>query len=514
MDNRLRTYTAKERNMYLLGMTGQNILYNIIGASLAYYLQFTILIPAISVSIIMAIARVWDAVNDPMMGTIVDKTRTKIGKCRPYLLGVPLPIFLTTIMCFVNFGFFDPAMKVFEGKNALIVLWAIFTYLLWEMTYTIGDIPLWGITALMTEDEKDRGKLLALARIASGIGGGIALLSVQPAALALGKKFAPMFKATAKVSGDAAGERMGFIAAAILFGIVGFVLFQLAGIFVREKIPASKGKHTLKENFGLMWTNKPFRQNLLSGLLGSPKYLLALTAMPLVTYYYSSKNPMAAMLYMLLLGGGMFAGQFVAMGIAPNLTKRFEKKDIYNYSNLIGVIPFVALYALYLSAPAKLVEPAYLAVCFVLFAAGGASNGFSSVLQSIMVADAVDYEEYLSGIRPDGIFFSGLTFIGKLCNGVAIIISGIAYTIVGFSDAKVAEINAFIAQGGIPRLEGKYQVYMAVLFFLVTVPPAIGGILAVIPTWKYALSDKEHKRILDELNERRHAAGSAEIPEG
>ncbi len=504
MGNKLKTYTAKERNMYLLGMTGQNILYNIVGASLAYYLQFTILIPAITVSVIMAIARVWDAVNDPMMGTIVDKTRTKIGKCRPYLLGVPLPIFLTTIMCFINFGFFDPAMKVFEGKNALIVLWAIFTYLLWEMTYTIGDIPLWGITALMTEDEKDRSKLLSLARIASGVGGGIALLSVQPVALALGEKFTSFYKDTVKVTAQAAGERMGFIAAAILFGIVGFVLFQLAGIFVREKIPASKGTHTLKENFSLMWTNKPFRQILLSGLLGSPKYLLALAAMPLVTYYYSSKNPMAAMLYMLLLGGGMFAGQFVAMGIAPNLIKRFEKKDIYNYSNLIGVIPFVALYALYLSAPAKLVEPMYLAGCFVLFAAGGASNGFSSVLQSIMVADAVDYEEYVSGIRPDGIFFSGLTFIGKLCNGVAIIISGIAYSIVGFSDSKVAEINAFISQGGIPRLEGKYQPYMAVLFFLVTVPPAIGGLLSVIPTWKYSLSDGEHKRILDELNARRH----------
>jgi Na+/melibiose symporter-like transporter len=111
MENRLKTYTGKERTVYLMGLAGQNILYNIIGASLAYYLQFTILIPAIAVSTIMAAARVWDAFNDPMMGTIVDKTRTKLGKCRPYLLAVPGPILIITVLCFVNFGFFDTSLK-------------------------------------------------------------------------------------------------------------------------------------------------------------------------------------------------------------------------------------------------------------------------------------------------------------------------------------------------------------------------------------------------------------------
>ena len=510
MGNQLKTYSAKERNIYLLGMVGQNIIYNIIGASLAYYLQFTILIPAIAVSVIMATARVWDAFVDPVMGNLVDKTRTKIGKCRPYLLAVPLPILIMTILCFVNFGFFDTSIGLFTGRNALIVLWAALTYIVWGTIYSAGDVPLWGITALMSEDDKDRAKLLSWARIASGIGGGIALLTIQPLALAIGKKMAPMFKATEKVSSAAAGERMGFIIAAVSFGIIGYVFLQLVGIFARERIPVSKESRSLKENFALMWKNKPFRQILLSGLLGSPRYLLLLAAMPLVTYYYASKNPVTALLFMILLGGGMFAGQFAAMGIAPNLITKFSKKDIYNYSNLFSVIPFVALFVLYLSAPAKLVEPGYLAVCFVLFMGGGAANGFSAVLQSFMIADAVDYEEYCSGIRPDGVFFAGLTFIGKLCTGIATIISGIAYTIVGFSDAKVGELNTFIAHGGIPRLNSKYDSYMMILFFLVSIPPAIGGILSVLPTWRYALSDEEHKRILAELNERRHNADNTQ----
>ena len=77
----LKTYTKKESAMYYVGLAGQNVFYNIIGTALTYYLQFTILIPA-------PLARLWDGVNDPMMGTIVDKTRTKWGKCRPYLLFV------------------------------------------------------------------------------------------------------------------------------------------------------------------------------------------------------------------------------------------------------------------------------------------------------------------------------------------------------------------------------------------------------------------------------------------
>ena len=498
-NNHLKTYTGTEKSMYLVGMAGQNVIYSIIGAALAYYLQFTLLIPAFVVSTIMALARVWDAFNDPMMGTIVDRTRTKWGKCRPYLLFVPFPILIITVACFTNFGFYDPAMAVFQGNNALVVICAAVTYILWGMAYTVGDIPLWGITALMTENQRDRGRLLSFARIAGGIGAGITVVAIQPLALGLGEKFAPAMGSAAK------GERMGFIAAAAIFGIVGTIAFQMAGIFARERIPASKEKHTLKENFALMWTNKPFRQILLSGILGSPKQLLALAAMPLVTYYYASKDPKLAITYMALMAGGLFLGQFVAMGFVPRLLKRVSKKNAYNYSNLLATIPYFSIFVLYLIGRSGLTQPGYLAISLVLFTMGGATGGVTTVLQSLMIADAVDYEEYHNGIRPDGVFFSGQTFIAKMTTGIATILSGIAYTVVGFSDARVGELNDFIAAGGIPRDNPKYEPYIMLLFFLVSIPPAIGSILSVIPTWHYALDDDEHTRILGELNERRHA---------
>ncbi len=503
-DQKLRTYTPKEKYAYLTSMIGQNIIYNVIGACLAYYMQFTILIPAMAVSLIMTLARVWDAFNDPIMGTLVDRTRTKFGKCRPYLMAIPIPIMIVTILFFTNIGFYGEGGA---AKNFGIIAWAASTYVLWGMMYTIGDIPLWGVTALMTESDKDRNKLLSLARIFGSIGAGVTLLAMQPIALALSEKFT----LTIANGNSAVGEKYGFLVAAVIFSVIGCGLFQIVGFVIKERIPASKEKYSLKDNFKIMLRNKPFKQVLASGILGSPKQLLALAAMPIVTYYFASKSPILALVYMLLLGGGMFVGQFVAMGITPKLLTKFSKKNLYNYGNLAGVIPYIAIYLAYLAAPSNLTHPVAIVVCFVLFLFSGASLGLTTVLQSLMIADAVDYEEFTNGIRPDAVFFSGQTFIAKLTAGIATIISGIAYTIVYFSDARVGELNAFISAGGIPREAAPYSSFMNILFFIVSIPPAIGCILSVIPTWNYALDDDEHKRILAELNKRRHADTSAEV---
>ncbi len=507
---KLLTYTKSERNVYLLSMLGQNITYNIIGAGLAYYLQFTILIPAMTVGIIMTLARVWDAVNDFMMGTIVDKTRTKWGKCRPYLIFIPLPIYIFTVLCFTNFGFYEIGGNA--ARNALIVGWAAFTYVLYGMTYTIGDIPLWGVTALMTEDDKDRNKLLSLARIAGDFGGGVILLLILPVALAISGKLA-------ETMGGPNGERYGFLVTVLIFGFVGYVLFQLCGFKIRERIPSSKKKYTMKENFKIIWGNKPFRQILLSGILGSPKMLIALAVMPLVTYYFASKDSTQALIYLVVLGGGYFIGNFVAMAFTPRMICRFSKKRLYNGSNLLSALPFALIFVLYRIAPrgALASSPVYVAVLCVLFAVCGGATGVTIVLQSAMIADCVDFEEYKNGTRPDGVFFSGQTFLAKLTTGIATILSAAAYAYVGFSDEKVDALNRYIENMGpddlLPRLNPEYDSIMMILFFLISIPPAIGCILSVIPTLKYALNDDVHDVILRELNERRQLSEKELLPD-
>ena len=145
----------------------------------------------------------------------------------------------------------------------------------------------------------------------------------------------------------------------------------------------------------------------------------------------------------------------------------------------------------------------WMVVCFFVFGIAGIGTGALSVLQSTMIADCVDYEEYKSGRRPDALFFSGQSFLVKLQSGLATIITGIAYSIVRFSDARVAEVNSFIASGGTPRLATEYSNFMMILFLVISIPAAIGCLLSVIPTWKYALDDKEHARILSLLIQKR-----------
>lgn len=492
----LKTYTKSERNWYLIGLAGQNIMYNIVNACIMYFLQFTVLIPAMTVSVIFTIARIFDACNDPIMGTLVDRTRSKYGKCVPYLKIIPIPIMIITILCYVSFGFYGDGSKALDVG---ITIWTAFTYIGWGMLYTVGDIPLWGVTSLMTESAKDREKLLTLARVVAAIAGGVIMLSMQSMSLGLGNMFSSKFGISAPQ-----GEKYGFLVVVIILSIIGTAMFQVTGFKVKERIAPTE-KTSLKDNIGIIFHNKPYMQLLISGVLGSTKSIINIVAMTLVSYYFASKDPILAFVYLLLLGGGVFIGMFTGMGIVPVLNKKLSKKTIYNGANLISVIPYLLIFVAYLISPHHLTNAVWVVLCFVLFTIVGIGQGATTVLQSTMIADCVDYEEYKNNRRPDALFFSGQTFLVKLQTGLATIICGIAYTIVKFSDSRVAEINAFITAGGTPRLSLEYASFMMVLFLIVSIPPAIGCILTVIPTWKYALDDKEHARILDILNERRHA---------
>ncbi len=499
------TYTKKERNMYLLGMLGQNMVYNIVGTGLDFYFRNVIFIPAMIVSTFMAIARVWDAINDPMMGTIVDRTKTKWGKCRPYLIFCPAVILVITILCFVNGQY--SAQNNTTLQNALIVGWAAISYILWGMSYTVGDIPLWGITSLMTDDEKDRSSILSLSRIAGGIGGGIVLICIIQLAQEIGKSLIP------KVGDKNVSIQYGFIIVASIFAIIGCGLFQLVGIFTRERVTSqSEKKNSIKDNFKLMWSNEPFRKVLISSVVRSPIMLLMGVAMPLLNYYFGDYGMKNYTLYLVVLGGAIFIAQFAMSALVPKLCEKYEKKAVYNVSSVVSAVAFALIFVVYLLAPTELEKPFWVAVNFVVFAGAGAGMGALNVMQSILIADAVDYEEYHHNVRPDGVFFSGQSFATKLSSGVASIIQGIAYSIVGFSGDNMKACNTALMEGA--SFKNDFSKYALVMFFLCSIPPAIGLLLSIIPMKKYPLTNEDNKNILSALISRRHnTSETAEVSE-
>ena len=504
MNNLAKTYTKKEAAGFLVGMFGQNLIYNIVVTGLYFYFQNVICLPAMALGWIMTISRIWDAINDPMMGTIVDKTHSKWGKCRPYLIIFPAIIGLVTILAFLNGNY---ATADTTTQKVLIVAWAAISYIAWGMCFTVCDIPLWGITSLMTEDENDRSKILGLARMVAGVGG-IGVLVVQIAQAVAGAFGGDMQK--------------GFIVTVIIMTVVATILFEFAGLFTKERVDKSEKSYTFKENFKIMFGNKPFRQILISGILRSPIQLLMIVAMTLVTYYYANGNIMNILVYnddgslaginvKILIGlgcvaAGLFVGQFVAMGVTPLIIKKVEKKTLYNVYSIAGAVPYALIFVFYKVSGGDLTTTFWSIIIGICMLFGSAAFGGINVLQSVMIADCVDYEEYYNGIRTDGVFFSGQSFITKLAAGISTIVSSAVYAIVGYSGANVDKLNKAIENGAnFLTYDGGTGAgkYAEAMFFLISIPPAIGMILSAIPTLKYAMTDAEHKEILSELVSRR-----------
>lgn len=521
MSNNVRTYTKKELGGYLVGMFGQNLIYNIVATGLYFYFQNVICLPAMALGWIMTIARIWDAINDPMMGTIVDKTRSKWGKCRPYLIIFPGIIGVVTILCFLNGNYAEASST---AQKVLIIAWAGVSYIAWGMVFTVCDIPLWGISSLMTEDENDRSKMLGLARMVAGVGG-VAVLVVQIAQV-LGDALKNKGMDPSKAS------QYGFIITVIVMTVIASILFEFAGIFTREKVEQNEKRYGFKENFQIMFRNKPFRQLLISGILRSPIQLLMIVAMTLVTYYYANGNIMNILVYnddgslsginfKILIGlgsvaAGLFVGQFVAMGLTPVILKKVEKKTLYNIYSIAGAVPFALIYVFFKVSGGDLTSTMWSIAVGICMLFASASFGGINVLQSVMIADCVDYEEYTNGVRTDGVFFSGQSFITKLSAGIATIISSVVYSVVGYSGANVDALNKAIEKGeSFITYDGGTGAgkYAAAMFFLISIPPAIGMLLSAIPTFKYALSDKEHESILKALIAKRTQNGQNALSE-
>lgn len=521
MSDNVRTYTKKELGGYLVGMFGQNLIYNIVATGLYFYFQNVICLPAMALGWIMTIARIWDAINDPMMGTIVDKTRSKWGKCRPYLIIFPGIIGVVTILCFLNGNYAEASST---AQKVLIIAWAGVSYIAWGMVFTVCDIPLWGISSLMTEDENDRSKMLGLARMVAGVGG-VAVLVVQIAQV-LGDALKNKGMDPSKAS------QYGFIITVIVMTVIASILFEFAGIFTREKVEQNEKRYGFKENFQIMFRNKPFRQLLISGILRSPIQLLMIVAMTLVTYYYANGNIMNILVYnddgslsginfKILIGlgsvaAGLFVGQFVAMGLTPVILKKVEKKTLYNFYSIAGAVPFALIYVFFKVSGGDLTSTMWSIAVGICMLFASASFGGINVLQSVMIADCVDYEEYTNGVRTDGVFFSGQSFITKLSAGIATIISSVVYSVVGYSGANVDALNKAIEKGeSFITYDGGTGAgkYAAAMFFLISIPPAIGMLLSAIPTFKYALSDKEHESILKALIAKRTQNGQNALSE-
>ena len=477
----LKTYTKKERNMFLVGLYGQNVIYNIISVGLMVYFTDAVKIPGYIVGTIMFIARLWDAINDYIMGAIVDKTDTKWGKCRPYLIFMPIPILLITVLCFAS-------PTVYPDNPVATTIWCASTYIMWGMMYTVSDIPLWGVTARMTEVEQDRTTLISAARIAGGVGAVIPMVGLVALAKGLVGK---------EILGITFDLRMGFVVTVALMAILGTATFQLAGIGIREHVDVVTNKErTMTSNLKMVFKNKPYMRIILSGIISSTKNMMMVTSVYLLQWYFANGNPAKIAQYTITMGGAVLVGSFLSIAAVPLLTKRFEKKTIYNWAHIISIPPLVLAYIFYLIVP-DIVNSIYEYVFMFLLFIAGTATGAPLALQSDMIADSVNYLELQTGERTEGVSFAGQTFLAKFTAAVATLMAGMVLGFVNYTE-QVDAMQASADGGGIVRAE--FPTIMNALWIITTILPAIGCLLAIFPIIKYPLTRAMNNDIVEKLH--------------
>ncbi len=433
------TVSFKEKISFSLAGLGQNLIYNFSSAYIIiFYTDFLKLLPA-AVGTLMLIARLWDAINDPLMGSLVDKTKTRFGKLRPYLLAVPIPLATFTILTFINV----------DMSYSMRLLYAYVTYISWGMIYTVSDVPYWGLSAAMTTDPKQRLSIISLARIFCNIGLAIAIV-IPPIIISLFK-----------------GTQMGYTVSAIIMGVLGSFLFFLAFFNTKERVVPSSHDSSILNNLSLIKHNKPLLLLQSSRVLGALRMGLAAAG----TYF--AKYNLGNELYFSVLGGILILSMISAITITPLLSKSMNKKFLYQASLLIGAFAHLAMFIFGYSN---------MVLLFGFLFIAGFGMGVNDVIMYSMVTDSIDYLEFKTKKRLEGVSFSLHTFTTKLQTAISAFVIGLVLQMFGFVE-NVAQSEQ--------TLTG--------IFLLLSILPAIASLLSLIPMHYYDLSEDKHKKILEQL---------------
>lgn len=271
----------RERNSYWVSMFGQNILYCIISTGLLYYFQNIIFIPVTFIGVVVLIAQIIDAVKDPIMGIVIDKTESRLGKCRFYLI-IGLPIAMcATIIPFIN-GTYNSNNTGLE--NNLILIWVFVSYIIWLLAFTLIDVPLWSLASCITSDKKLRENLLMGARVAASLAAGLVPLIIVPISQLVADKITVLWQVDENL-------KIGTIIVVVLLTILGGGLMVPNNIFSKERVVNSKtSKLSIKEmlaagaNFRTDIFFEPYR-NIIFFVCSVPAAIgIVLSIMPMLKY--------------------------------------------------------------------------------------------------------------------------------------------------------------------------------------------------------------------------------------
>ena len=409
--------TGKAKFSYALGAVGKDMVYMLSASYVLYYFQDIMGVSAIAMGTILLAARVFDAFNDPIMGVIVAKTKTKWGKFRPWLL---IGTLTNAVVLYLMFAA-PPTMDA-----AGLTAYAAVTYILWGVTYTMMDIPYWSMIPAFTEGGKEREGLTTLARSAAGVGSAlitvITVLSVQ----ALGNAFGG---ANAREI-----EIIGFKYFSLIVAVLFVVFTLIMCINVKEKSTVEMETVSVGQMFKALVQNDQAMAIVLSIVCTNGALYITSN---LVLYFFKYDFGGTAWYndYTLFstFGGGV---QILSMMILyPLLRRWFDNRKIFFISMGMCAAGYAVLLALTFTSMNSV---------WLLFIPGFfifATNGINAILTTVFLANTVDYGELKNNRRDESVIFSMQTFVVKLASGVAAFIASICLQVNQLSNAAVSEAD-------------------------------------------------------------------------
>lgn len=457
-----------EKIGYGFGDMASSMFWKLFGAYLMIFYTDVFGLPAAAVGTMFLITRIWDSAFDPIVGVIADRTHSRWGKFRPYLLWLAVPFGLIGVLTF-----FTPDW----GPTAKLV-YAYVTYSLMMMVYSAINVPYASLLGVMSPDPKERNTLSTFRMMFAYIGSFIALLLFMP--------LVNFFSGGSKEAGE---QQMGWTLAVVVIAVMCAVLFLGCFAWTRERVkPIKTEQNPLKDDLKDLFHNRPWWILLGAGVAA----LVFNSIRDGATVYYFKYFVVEEEYTSVSLFGVSFvlSGLYLAVGQAANIvgviaaapvSNRIGKRNTYMWAMIIATVLSVIFYWL---------DKDDLVLIFVFQVLISICAGSIFPLLWSMYADCADYSELKTGNRATGLIFSSSSMSQKFGWAIGTAVTGWLLAFFGF------QANAVQSEEAISGIK-------MFLSFL----PAVGTVLSVIFISLYPLTEKKMKEITAELEARRSAAG-------
>ena len=451
-----------EKIAYGLGAVGKDMVYMLSASYILYYYQYLLGVSAIAMGMILMVARVFDAFNDPIMGVIVAKTRTKWGKFRPWLL-------IGTILNAVVLYFMFAAPPTLDKQG--LVAYAAATYILWGVTYTMMDIPYWSMIPAFTSGGKEREGLTTLARSCAGVGAALITVITMMCVVFLGNK----------------NEILGFRYFALIIAVLFVVMISITCTFVKEKSTVDVESPSVGQMFKAQVQNDQAMAVVLTiVLINCSIYITSNLVIYFFKYDFGGAGWYGSYTLFNTFGGAI---QILAMMLFyPVLRKFMDTIKIFYFSFAMAIIGYIVLLGLSFINMSNV---------YLLFIPGFfifAANGILSVLTTVFLANTVDYGEVKNNRRDESVIFSMQTFVVKLASGIAALVASICLSVCNLSN-DTSNTEAVVENVASSSVIG--------LRLTMTVIPIVGLLIGIFWFYKkYHLTEEKLEEIRSQLEQK------------